>query len=145
MRFLSVTVSMLIAMSSLVSAENMVVRQKTGDTSIAISNISQITFPAAGGVLISLNDGTSQSYAHENLYSLRFNMAVTAIEQIDAKENNAIVFDGTTVSAPTAGISVYSLDGSLVANGGSSRLDVSHLVSGVYIVKAGCLTAKIVK
>lgn len=148
MRFLSLTASLLIAISSFAAGNNMVVRQKSGDTSIALSSISRITFPTGGGVMISLTDGSSQSYTHENLYSLKFNSASTSvIEQTGFTGNDAITFDGSiiTVTSGNTGITVYSLDGQIVAAGITSQLDVTHLVSGVYIVKAGCLTAKIIK
>lgn len=150
MRFLSFTLSLLIAASALAAGNNLVVRQKTGNTAIALSSISRITFPSSGGVTISLSDGSSQSFTHENLYSLKFNSSSTGIiEQIGLNTgNDAITFDGsliTTVMAESTGITVYSLDGTVVAAGISSQLDVTHLIPGVYIVKAGCLTAKIIK
>ncbi len=148
MRFLSLTASLLIAISSFAADNNMVVRQKSGDTSIALSSISRITFPTSGGVMISLTDGSSQSYIHENLYSLKFNSSSTsAIEQTVFTGNDAITFDGSiiTVTSGNIGITVFSLDGQAVAFSITSQLDVTHLVHGVYIVKAGCLTAKIIK
>ncbi len=142
------TLSLLIAISSLATGNSLVVHQKTGNTAIDLSNISRITFPSDGGMAISLSDGSTQSYTHENLYSLKFNTSTSGITptSVNMTDNN-IRFDGTSIILPYGfyGITVYSLDGSIVAMGTSSQLDVTYLVPGVYIVKSGCLTAKIIK
>ncbi|MBQ9076766.1 MAG: T9SS type A sorting domain-containing protein [Muribaculaceae bacterium] len=147
MRCLIVTISLFVAMASF-AADNLIVRQKSGDTAVALSSVKEITFPAEGGVKISMSDGSSQVYAHENLYSLRFNGEVSGVSTADiANEEGGIVYDGSTVSVAgeNTKISVYSLDGSQIVKGVSPCVDVTHLPSGVYIVKAGCQTAKIVK
>ena len=56
-----------------------------------------------------------------------------------------IIYDGEIVKAPQEGISVYSTDGRLILATEESTVGVSSLSNGVYIVKSGSLTTKIVK
>lgn len=133
---------------SMTATDYLFVRQKSGDTKIALSGISHITFPETGGVVINNTDGTTATYANENLYSLRFNnQNISDVEEILENKNVEITHDGTTVTVNVEGlgISVYALDGSLVAQGLNSSADISYLQPGLYIIKAGCVTAKIVK
>lgn len=131
----------------LVASDYLYVRQKSGDTKIALSAISHITFPKTGGVVICNADGTTNTYADKNLYSLRFNNNVSGLES--AIENTDVIIsnDGNlvTVNVEGAEMVVYALDGAIVAQGSDSSIEISHLQSGLYIVKAGCVTTKIVK
>lgn len=132
---------------SMTATDYLFVRQKSGDTKIALSGISHITFPETGGVVINNTDGTTETYANENLYSLRFNNNISSTSEILENKNVEITHDGTTVTVNVEGlgISVYALDGSLVAQGLNSSADISYLQPGLYIIKAGSVTAKIVK
>ena len=126
------------------AADVIYVRQTTGDTQFSISNIKEITFPS-GSVVMTMSDGLSKTYSSSTFVSLRFdgkiNVGVEGVED----GVNEIVYDGVIVKAPQEGISVYSTDGRLVLSSEESIVDVSSLTSGVYIVKAGGLTSKIVK
>lgn len=126
------------------AADVIYVRQTTGDTQFSISNIKEITFPS-GSVVMTMSDGSSKTYSSSTFVSLRFdgkiNVGVEGVED----GVNEIVYDGVIVKAPQEGISVYSTDGRLVLSSEESIVDVSSLTSGVYIVKAGGLTSKIVK
>lgn len=126
------------------AADNLYVRQSSGDTQISISNIKEITFPS-GSVVVSLNDGTSKTYSSSTFVSLRFNGNINVgIEDVMSEE--AVVFDGNSITVPEGcGITIYTTDGRLVYATEESVADVTSLSKGIYIVKAGCVTTKIVK
>lgn len=125
------------------AADDLYVRQSDGDTKLSISNIKEITFPS-GQVVVTMTDGSSKTYSSSSFVSLRFNGNIgSGVE--DAMSENSIVFDGVVVKAPQAGIMIYSTDGCLVISSEDAEVNVSSLASGIYIVKAGCLTSKIVK
>ena len=128
---------------SMYAAGELYVRQIGGDTKISINSIKEITFPS-GQVVVTMTDGTSKTYSSPSFVSLRFNGNIgSGVE--DAMSETAIVFDGVVVKAPQAGIAVYSADGRLVAASEDAEVNVSTLASGIYIVKSGSLTSKIVK
>jgi hypothetical protein len=142
--------SLLLFMSlSLYAVDNVIVRQNTGDKSISISKISHISFPSDGsGVVMNFTDGTSEKYARGSFISLRFNGNIGGVEEIGVAEQTSLSFspDYTTISCAdeNAMIEVYSSTGALVVEG-KSTLNISNLVSGTYIVKAGNEIIKIVK
>ena len=71
---------------------------------------------------------------------IRFNAATTAIENVVA---GALTVQGNVALAADA-IQVYDAQGKLVAEG-FQRVDMSHLNSGVYVVKAGEASRKVIK
>ncbi len=71
---------------------------------------------------------------------VRFNAATTAIENVVA---GALTVQGNVALAADA-IQVYDAQGKLVAEG-FQRVDMSHLSSGVYVVKAGEASRKVIK
>ena len=71
---------------------------------------------------------------------VRFNAKTTAIENVVA---GALTVQGNVVLAADA-IQVYDAQGKLVAEG-FQRVDMSHLSSGVYVVKAGEASRKVIK
>lgn len=126
------------------ATEIIYVRQKGGDTQLSVSSIKDITFPT-GSVVVTMNDGSTKTYSSSNFVSLRFNGNVSVgIEGVEDGLDR-IIYDGEIVKAPQEGISVYSTDGCLVLATEESTLEVSSLSNGVYIVKSGSLTTKIVK
>lgn len=126
------------------AADIIYVRQNSGDTQLSISSIKEITFPS-GSVVVTMTDGSSKTYSSSTFVSLRFDGNATV--GIDGVEDgaNGIVYDGVVVKAPQEGISVYSTDGRLILSTEESTVGVSSLSNGVYIVKSGSLTTKIVK
>ena len=128
---------------SMYAADELYVRQSDGDAKISISSIKEITFPS-GQVVIALNDGTSKTYNSSSFVSLRFNGNIgSGVE--NAMAEDGISFDGVVVKSPQEGIAVYSTDGRLVAASEDAEVNVSSLANGIYIVKSGSLTSKIVK
>jgi hypothetical protein len=71
---------------------------------------------------------------------IRFNAATTAIENVVA---GTLTVQGNVALAADA-IQVYDAQGKLVAEG-FQRVDMSHLNSGVYVVKAGEASRKVIK
>lgn len=148
MRILHFTLSLFLSLS-IYAVDNLIVRQSTGDKSISLSRISHISFPSDGsGVVMNFTDGTSEKYVRGSFVSLRFNGNISGIEEI-GKDNQSgiqISADCSTISVSDVDkvIEVYSTTGALVVEG-KSTLNISNLVSGTYIVKAGKEIIKIVK
>ena len=125
------------------AADELYVRQNSGDTRLNISSIKEITFPS-GQVVVTMTDGSSKTYLSSTFVSLRFNGNIgSGVENVMAEES--IIYDGVTVKAPQSGILIYSTDGCLVMMSETSEVNVSTLDKGVYIVKSGDLTSKIIK
>lgn len=141
-KVLSIILMVLLCMP-MFAADEIYVRQSSGDTRFNISNIKEITFPS-GQVVVTLTDGSTKSYSSSTFVSLRFDGNIgSGVENISFEDG--ISFDGITVKAPQGGISIYSTDGRLVFATDGSSADISTLENGIYIVKAGCLTSKIAK
>ncbi len=125
------------------AADIIYVRQNSGDTQLSISSIKEITFPS-GSVVVTMTDGTSKTYSSSTFVSLRFDGNINVGVE-DAINENGVLYDGVIVKAPQAGIAIYSTDGRLVLATEDAQVNVSSLASGIYIVKTGCVTTKIVK
>lgn len=122
----------------------LVVKQHEASDSWAISAIHEITFDGKG-VNISFLDGETVYYSHETLDMLRFNITPSGIDNL--KDQTGIILQDNTIisSTETNGITVYSLNGSIVAQTSGDSLDISHLGNGTYIVQAGNTITKIMK
>ena len=135
---------MMLLVLPIFAADTIYVRQKGGDTQFEIGKIKEIIFPS-GSVVVTMTDGSSKTYSPSTFVSLRFNGSVNVgIENIEDGANG-IVYDGVIVKSSQEGISIYSTDGSLILSTDESSLEVQSLSNGVYIVKSGSLTSKIVK
>ena len=120
------------------------VRQKGGDTQLEIGKIKEISFPS-GSVVVTMTDGSSKTYSASSFVSLRFNGNVNVGIDDVVDGANGIVYDGEIVKSSHEGISIYATDGRLVLSTNESSLEVQSLSNGVYLVKSGSLTSKIVK
>lgn len=67
-----------------------------------------------------------------------------AVADILNDENEKITFDGSIVSTSCPGITVMTLEGTEVAHTSSSSLFVASLMPGIYLVRSGRTTKKIV-
>ena len=91
-----------------------------------------------------MTDGSSKTYPSSSFVSLRFDGNTSSgVENI--MNESELFFDGTIVKTAQAGISIYSTDGRLVLATDATQANISSLASGIYIVKTGCTTTKIVK
>lgn len=146
MKKILTTISMGLLCFPMIASDVLYVRQNDGDSQLNISAIKEITFPD-GNVVVTMNDGAITTYPSTTFVSLRFdgNVATGAINNLQA-DGDGIIYNGETiVSSLYDGIRVYSADGRLVLSTDGSELNVSALSNGIYVVKSGCLTSKIVK
>ena len=124
------------------------VNQESGETSFAISNISKITFDATN-MIVALSDGTTQELPLAGLNKMFFTAESTGIATATNKQSQIRLIDGTLhVSAPRgAVVTLYNIEGKTVrtvtSQGDDTQLNVNGLTKGVYIVKVGTETKKI--
>ncbi|MBQ9072866.1 MAG: hypothetical protein IJY30_00145 [Muribaculaceae bacterium] len=149
MRYFILTLLFLLSLT-LGAVENLIVRQASGDTSFAISQISHVVFSADGsGVILYFTDGTNQTFGKTDFLSLRFNTNFTGAELVGKDAESAIVYNNDCATLYLLGaetpIYVYSPNGSLVAETDDTSLCISHLPAGAYVVKSGSLISKILK
>lgn len=146
MKKILTTISMGLLCFPMIASDVLYVRQNDGDSQLNISAIKEITFPD-GNVVVTMNDGAITTYPSTTFVSLRFdgNVATGAINNLQA-DGDGIIYNGETiVSSLDGGIMIYSADGRLVLSTDGSELNVSALSNGIYVVKSGGLTSKIVK
>ena len=120
------------------------IRTQSGDVGIALSELTEVTFPADGQMSVVTKNGTETYSTSNGLISLRFDQNYSGIDAVQAKELSGLQLKGRTLYSTENGIKVYSLDGVLRAKGKSNVLDVSELVRGVYVARSGSQTSKIV-
>lgn len=120
------------------------VRTSTGDVAVALSELTEVTFPADGQMKVTTTTGSTTYSLAEGLISLRFDQNHSGVELALDKELSGLVLKGRVLYSSDEGIEVYSLDGVLRAKGKSNVLDVSELVRGVYVARSGSQTSKIV-
>ena len=112
---------------------------------------SFVTSAAHNGIYtIMQRDNKDEEGATEGRYTYEFNYdidAPTGIKQIAATTDNTINFDGNTVTlAKAADIDLYTVSGALVKSAKNvSSLSLDNVASGMYLLKAGKQTVKIVK
>ena len=120
------------------------IRTQSGDVGIALSDLTEVTFPADGQMSVVTKNGTETYSTSNGLISLRFDQNFSEVESVKAKELSGLQLKGRTLYSTENGIEVYSLDGVLRAKGKGNILDVSELVRGVYVARSGSQTSKIV-
>ena len=122
-----------------------VMETKAGDEA------SFITSAAQNGIYtIMQSDNKDEEGTTEGRYTYEFNYdidAPTGIKQIAATTDNTINFDGNTVTlTKAADIDLYTVSGALVKSAKNvSSLSLDNVASGMYLLKAGKQTVKIVK
>lgn len=112
-----------------------------------------VTSQATNGVAtISQRDNvksTDEDKTNEGTYTYTFYSGEpsTGIKQIAATSDNTINFDGNTVTlVKAADIDLYTVSGALVKSAKNvSSLSLDNVASGMYLLKAGKQTVKIVK
>ncbi|MGN0212342.1 MAG: T9SS type A sorting domain-containing protein [Muribaculaceae bacterium] len=134
---------MLTAVLSASAFDAIYVRQTSGDTKIALADLKEIAF-LDEGVSVVTTDGSSL-YGYDTFCSLRFNQNHSGgVTEVVA--DAAYSFDGNVLEIPgSESVSVYSFDGRLVLDAAGTTADVRQLPVGIYLVKAGNVTFKIVK
>lgn len=123
---------------------NLVVRQTTGDTLFPLDKIASVSFPEAGGAVVTLTDNQSASFTLPAFLSVRFNQNhYGGVEELTT-EQGALVYDNLQLLAPGRRISVYNAQGMQVASG-DNMIDTSTLPTGLYIAVAGGSTLKFMR
>lgn len=125
------------------------VTQTTGDeTSWALSDVRKITF-SNGNVVVTATDGTSSTFAMSEVSKLNFQTSPTAINSLQTESSVRFNGDNLQVSASEGtAVDVYSPTGTLVGKAsvdGSGQVSLSNLPKGVYMVKVGGKTSKVLK
>ena len=103
-----------------------------------------------GPYTIAQSDNKQEDGATEGVYTYRFdndNDDPTGIKQIAATADNTINFDGNTVTlAKAADIDLYTANGALVKSAKNvTSLSLDNVANGIYLLKTGKQTIKIVK
>ena len=119
------------------------VRTSTGDVAVALSELTEVTFPADGQMKVTTTTSSTTYSLAEGLISLRFDQNHSGVELALDKELSGLVLKGRVLYSSEEGIEVYSLDGVLCKAGSGNQLDLSELVKGVYVARSGSLTSKI--
>ncbi len=125
------------------------IEQKGGTNSVSISNIKNITFDETN-MLINLTDGTQQQLPLAGLSKMFFSNEGTGIQAVGNTGSQAsfMLKDGVLRVAGASGavISLFDSNGRLVrsvtAREAQTEVSLSGLNKGVYIVKVGAQTKK---
>jgi len=148
--FRALVTSVILTLGSLVGmADNyqfLTVSQADGETSFAVSSVQKITFDTSN-MLLHLSDGTTQSLPLSGLQKMFFNDGTVGISPITSMKSKIHFADGILRAEVTTGerIEVYNMKGEQVfSNNTSGTYDISHLTKGVYIVKVGHETKKVI-
>ena len=102
-----------------------------------------------GGYTIAQSDNKAEENATEGVYTYKFydddDNGETGVDNVLA-DDNTIGWDGNTVTlAKAADVELFSANGTLVlAAKNTTKLSLANVARGVYMVKAGKKTAKIV-
>ncbi len=133
---------------SLAHADNyayLTIGQEGGQTSVQVSQISKITFDA-DNMIIHLTDGTTQQMPLATLSKMFFTGTNQGIAAVSASKD-VISLDGTTLRLQLADgeqAAIYDLRGVQVFTANESvEFQTSNLRKGVYIVRVGNMTKKI--
>lgn len=121
---------------------------------IKMTDIDKIEL-SAGTVSVAKADGTSETYAIKDIDKIMFGAGATAVDKIKNTAAGDITVRTNGYSFEVSGlqdnaeVAVYSQNGTLVgkakASGGSAQVDASAYSGGVYIIKAGGRSLKMIK
>lgn len=144
--------SLLLAVSATAVADEyayLTISQEGSETSIAVSSIDHITFDSSNMVL-HLTNGTEQTMPLSNLSKMFFTEnGSSGIATVSGNQSNITLKDGVLYvkNVPGSTVTVYNAGGQTVrkitARETETQLNLSGLTKGVYIVKVGTETKKI--
>jgi len=141
---------MLLAISSAAAADNyayLTISQTEGDADYAVSNISKITFDTQN-MMVHLTDGSEAKLPLAGLSKMFFSNSSTGIATLTAPAQISLRSGVLRVNAPQGSIvTVYDMGGKAVrtvtATRAETEVNLSGVQKGVYIVKVGSETKKI--
>lgn len=120
--------------------------------SVPLNNLKKITFPGDGNMLFTLADGGENSYIITEINSMVFGLVDgVANKNISPKQFVSYSAGKDEIKmniAEGAAVQVYGANGQLVKSAAKLEngiLNIAGLAKGVYIIKSGNQTAKIVK
>jgi len=150
--FRALFISVLLTIASTAMADDYaylnIAQSDGGETQFTVSQISKITFDAAH-MNVALADGTMQQLPLAGLSKMFFSATPTGIATATLQPSTIRTDGGVLhVSAPQGTVvTLYNMSGQAVhtitAQGDDTQINVSGLTKGVYIVKVGLLTKKI--
>lgn len=123
---------------------------KNGDVSTwQISQVKSFTFPEGSWLRVNTFAGTDATLPITDVRKITFTTDNSGVQTvIPTTLRLSVVGDFLSIEGANevSQVNVYSLDGSLVAQGISSEpLNIGALSSGVYVIKTDCATAKFLK
>ena len=116
------------------------------ENSFSVSKIQKITFEASNMVLV-MTDGTEQRLPLAGLEKMFFATSPSGIATVNTTQSKMQFNNGVLRATVAAGetIAVYNMEGEKVFSANESgSYDLSNLQRGVYIVKVGSETRKVV-
>lgn len=139
----------LLAISGPIVAQDMTIDKKDGQ-SVEVGNLSKLSF-SDDSITVTADDGKSQSYSNSSIGKLRFGQAtqIAPVKAIDGKLEYSVQ-SLTAVVRDSKGetLSIFNLSGKAVLEksitADSQDIDLSGLAKGVYLLRLGSKTVKIV-
>ena len=122
------------------------VDQNSGEVSFEVSNITKITFDATNMVL-HLADGKTQQLPLAGPSRMFFAATSSGIAEVDATKSKIQFSDGMlrATVAPGENLTLYNMKGEQVfSSSETGTFDLKTLTKGVYIVKVGKETRKVI-
>ena len=134
---------MLLALGAAASfaQDPLVIRETTGDRTVAISQLDYVSFASDGGIEVVLTSGETITVAADKFVSLRFNTR-SAVKEISAEGGKLRLGQGQ-ILADKGGIELYDLQGRKVASTKGRALPLAGFTPGIYVAKAGNSSLKI--
>lgn len=123
---------------------------KNGDVSTwQISQVKSFTFPEGSWLRVNTFADSDATFSITDVRKITFTTDNSGVQTvIPTTLRLSVVGDFLSIEGANevSQVNVYSLDGSLVAQGISSEpLNIGALSSGVYVIKTDCATAKFLK
>ena len=120
------------------------VDQNSGEVSFEVSNITKITFDATNMVL-HLADGKTQQLPLAGLSRMFFAATSSGIAEVDATKSKIQFSMLRATVAPGENLTLYNMKGEQVfSSSETGTFDLKTLTKGVYIVKVGKETRKVI-
>lgn len=104
---------------------------QTIDGSVQSVDVDQLTLIISDGQLVVQNGKTDATFAISNMSKMYFSTVAAGIADVVADTENGIV-------------EVYSVNGTLVGRFDTMMQTLSSLTNGIYVIKAGNKTQKII-
>lgn len=121
---------------------------------IKMTDIDKIEF-SAGSLSVAKTDGSSETHAIKDIDKITFDGILTAVDKTKKAAAGDITVKANGYAFEVSGlqdnadVAVYTQNGMLVgkakASDGSARVDASGYSAGVYIIKAGGRSLKMIK